>query len=51
LKTKNKKNIQIVVLKDIVYIAENKLIMKASSFFFEWVNLNGFTGDLNYGKR
>jgi hypothetical protein len=31
----NKKNVQIVVLEDIVYIAENKMIIKTSPFFYE----------------
>jgi len=35
IKNKNKENIQIVVLDDIVYISENKMIIKTSPFFYE----------------
>jgi len=35
IENKNKKNIQIVVLEDIVTIAENKMILKTSPFFYE----------------
>jgi len=35
IENSNKKNVQIVVLEDIVSIAENKMIIKASPFFYE----------------
>ncbi len=35
IKNTNKKNVQDIVLEKILYIAENKLIMKTSPFFYE----------------
>jgi len=36
IKIINRKNVQIIVLEKILYIAENKLIMNASPFFYEY---------------
>jgi hypothetical protein len=35
IENNNKKNVQIMVLDKNLYIAENKLIIKESSFFYE----------------
>jgi len=35
IENKNKKDIQIMVLKKIMYIAESKLLMRTSPFFYE----------------
>jgi len=35
IKSINKKNVQVIIPKIILYIAENKLIMNASPFFYE----------------
>jgi len=37
IKIKNtyRKNVQVIVLEKILYIAENKMIMKTSPFFYE----------------
>jgi len=35
IENSNKKNVQIVVFEDIMYIAENKMTIKTSPFFYE----------------
>jgi hypothetical protein len=35
IKNKNRKKVQNIVIEKIVYLAENKLIMKTSPFFYE----------------
>jgi len=35
VKNTNRKNVQVIVLEKILHIAENKLIIKASPFFYE----------------
>jgi len=35
IKNNNKKNVQTMILEKILYIAEVKLIMKTSTFFYE----------------
>jgi len=35
IKNTNRKNVQVIILEKILYIAENKLIVKASPFFYE----------------
>jgi hypothetical protein len=35
IKNKNKKNVQVIVLEKTLYIAEKKLIIKTSPFFYE----------------
>jgi len=40
IKDVNRKNFQNMVLYKNLYIAENRLVMKTSPFFYEWVRLN-----------
>jgi hypothetical protein len=35
IKNNNRKNVQVIVLEKILYIAENKMTMKTSPFFYE----------------
>jgi len=35
IKNKNKKNVQVIVLEKILYVAEKKLVIKTSPFFYE----------------
>jgi len=35
IKNKYRKNVQVIVLEKILYIAENKMIIKTSPFFYE----------------
>jgi len=35
IKNKNRKNVKIMVLEKVLYIAEMKIIMKTSTFFYE----------------
>jgi hypothetical protein len=35
IENKNKKNVSIIILEKILYIAENKIIIKTSPFFYE----------------
>jgi len=35
IKNMNRKNVQVIITKKILYIAENKLIINASPFFYE----------------
>jgi len=34
IKNSNRKNVQVIILEKILYIAENKIIMKESPFFY-----------------
>ncbi len=42
IKNKNEKIIKIIILERISYIAEKKLIIKTSPFFYEQFRLNNF---------
>jgi hypothetical protein len=35
IKNSNRKNVRVIVLEKILYIAENKITMKSSPFFYE----------------
>jgi hypothetical protein len=35
IKDSNRKNVRVIVLEKILYIAENKITMKSSPFFYE----------------